>query len=504
MVARFFSQAANLDVYFAAFVVPDTVFQLLVVGAVSAAFIPIYQEYFAKSKEEANHLANAALTVVGLFFFIFSLLIVIFARPIAGLLAHYPPQELDLMANLIRIMSIGQMLFTVSSFLTGVLQSHRRFLIPAIAPLLYNVGTIAGIYFLSSRFGIYSAAIGVVFGALLHMLIQLPAAGALGYWPKIIFQPKHQGVKTMVRLMPPRALALGLDQIERWVAVNLTSFLAAGSLSIFNFARQLYVLPISLFGVSLSQASFPALAEEAILPDKTKFKETLSKSILQIFFFALPASVLVLVLRIPLVRIAFGAKSFPWDATLLTGRSLAYLSLAIAPQAVTNTLTRALYAMKNTRTSLIIGFITMVVFVSLAYLFDGTIERDVAGITLAMSIGNLLDFFLSYRAVSSRVGALGISKRIIKMLIVSVFTGIALWVPMHLLDQYVFDTTRTIPLIGLTLTVSIVGFSVYLFFCWLFKIEELADVLAIIKKIGNWRKILGESDEVIESTPDSI
>ncbi len=504
LVARFFSQAANLDVYFAAFVVPDTVFQLLVVGAVSAAFIPIYQEYFAKSKEEANHLANAALTVVGLFFFIFSLLIVIFARPIAGLLAHYPPQELDLMANLIRIMSIGQMLFTVSSFLTGVLQSHRRFLIPAIAPLLYNVGTIAGIYFLSSRFGIYSAAIGVVFGALLHMLIQLPAAGALGYWPKIIFQPKHQGVKTMVRLMPPRALALGLDQIERWVAVNLTSFLAAGSLSIFNFARQLYVLPISLFGVSLSQASFPALAEEAILPDKTKFKETLSKSILQIFFFALPASVLVLVLRIPLVRIAFGAKSFPWDATLLTGRSLAYLSLAIAPQAVTNTLTRALYAMKNTRTSLIIGFITMVVFVSLAYLFDGTIERDVAGITLAMSIGNLLDFFLSYRAVSSRVGALGISKRIIKMLIVSVFTGIALWVPMHLLDQYVFDTTRTIPLIGLTLTVSIVGFSVYLFFCWLFKIEELADVLAIIKKIGNWRKILGESDEVIESTPDSI
>lgn len=505
LVARFFgTMAASLDVYFAAFVVPDTIFQLLVVGAVSASFIPIYQEYFAKSKEQANEVANAALTLVGLFFLAVSFLIVIFARPIAGLLAHYPPDELDLMANLIRIMSIGQMLFTISSFLTGVLQSHRRFLIPAIAPLLYNLGTILGIYFLSGRLGIYSAAVGVVFGAFLHMAIQLPFTGVLGYWPKFIFQPHHPGVRTMIRLMPPRALALGLDQIERWVAVNLTSFLAIGSLSIFNFARQLYVLPISLFGVSLSQASFPALAEDALLEDKTKFKNTLSKSILQIFFFALPASVLVLVLRIPLVRIAFGAKSFPWEATLLTGRSLAFLTIAIAPQAVTNTLTRALYAMKNTKTSLTIGFITMVVFVALSYLFTNTIERDVAGITLAMSIGNLLDFFLSYYAVRSMVGSLHISKKIIKMLIVSVITGVALWIPLHLLDQFVFDTTRTLPLIGLTLTVSVVGFLVYLFFCWLFKIEELQDVTAMINKIGNWRKILGESDEVLESTPDSI
>lgn len=505
LVARFFGGfEADLDVYFAAFVIPDTIFQLLVVGAVSASFIPIYQEYFAKSKEQANDLANSALTLVGLFFFLISLLIAIFARPLAGLLAHYPSDKLDLMANLIRIMSLGQMLFTVSSFLTGVLQSHRRFLIPAIAPLLYNVGTIAGIFFLSGRFGIYSAAIGVVFGAFLHMLVQLPSAGLLGYWPKLKWQPKHVGVRTMIKLMPPRALALGLDQIERWVAVNLTSLLSVGSLSIFNFARQLYVLPISLFGVSLSQASFPALAEEALSADKTKFVSTLSKSILQIFFFALPASVLVLVLRIPLVRIAFGAKSFPWDATLLTGRSLAFLSIAIAPQAVTNTLTRALHAMKDTKTSLVIGFITMVVFVGLAYLFGNTIERSVAGITLAMSIGNLLDFFLSYFAVRRKVGPLGISKRIIKMLTVSVITGVSLWVPMHLLDQFVFDTTRTIPLIILTLTVSIIGFLVYLFFCWLFKIEELQDVVAIVKKIGNWRKILGESDEVLESTPNSI
>ena len=505
LAARFFGgMEADLDVYFAAFVIPDTIFQLLVVGAVSAAFIPIYQEYCDRSKEEANKLANAALTSIGFFLLLFSVVIIIFARPLAGLLAHFPPEKLDLMANLIRLMSVAQILFAVSAFLTGVLQSQRRFLIPALAPLLYNIGTISGIFFLSSRYGIYSAAIGVVFGAFLHMIIQLPTAKTLGYWPKIVWNPRHPGVLAMLKLMPPRTLALGLDQIERWVAVNLASLLAAGSLSIFNFARQLYVLPISLFGVSLSQASFPTLAQEALSDDKTKFKATLSKSILQIFFFALPASVLVLVLRIPLVRLAFGAKNFPWEATLLTGKALAFLSFAIAPQAVTNSLTRALHALKDTKTPLIIGFITMVVFVGLASLLGLFMERDVAVITLAMSIGNLTDFFLSYLAVRRKVGPLGISVRIIKMLFVSLFTGLSLWAPMRLLDQLVFDTTRTVPLITLTLVVSTVGFSVYLFFCWLFDIEELKDVTDIVKKIGNWRKILASSDEVLETTPNNI
>ncbi len=505
LAARFFGGLeADLDVYFAAFVIPDTVFQLLVVGAVSASFIPVYQEYFEKSEEKAHELANAALTTIGFFLLIFSVIIIIFARPLAGLLAHFPPEKLELMANLIRMMSAAQILFALSAFLTGVLQSERRFLIPAIAPLLYNLGTISGIYFLSSRFGIYSAAIGVVFGAFLHMAIQLPTARSLGYWPKIVWRMKHPGVMTMLKLMPPRTMSLGLDQIERWVAVNLTSLLAVGSLSIFNFARQLYVLPISLFGVSLSQASFPILAKEALYEDKSQFKATLSKSILQIFFFALPASVLVLVLRIPLVRLAFGAKNFPWEATLLTGKALAFFSIAIAPQAVTNTLTRALHALKDTKTSLVIGFITMIVFVGLAYALGLIVERDVAIITLAMSIGNIVDFLLSYLAVRRKVGPLGISVRMIKMVFVSLFTGISLWLPMRLLDQLVFDTTRTLPLITLTLVVSTVGFSVYLYFCWLFDIEELQDVFDIMKKIGNWRKILASSDEVLETTPNNI
>ena len=223
LVSRFFGGLeADLDVYFAAFIVPDTLFQLLILGALSAAFIPIYQEHIKeKSLKEANKMANTTLTSLGSIQLIFTFLIIIFAKPVASLITHYPEHQLNLMANLIRIMSLAQILFTISAFLTSVLQSHRRFLIPATAPIFYNLGTIAGIFFLSSKLGIYSAAVGIVFGALLHLLVQLPWAKSLGFSPKIIFQPKNPGTRSVFRLMPPRTAALSLSQIERWVAVNL-------------------------------------------------------------------------------------------------------------------------------------------------------------------------------------------------------------------------------------------------------------------------------------------
>src|SRR3989344_2756450 len=499
LASRFFGGLeGDLDVYFAAFVLPDTIFQLLVVGAVSAAFIPVFQEHLGRSKEQARYLSNAALTTIGSLLAFLTIFLIIFARPVAGLMAHYSPEKLDLMANLIRIMSLAQLLFTLSAFLTGILQAHRRFLIPAVAPLLYNLGTILGIYFFSPSLGIYSAGLGVVFGAFLHVIVQIPLVKHLGFSPRLIFRPKYPGVVTMLRLMPPRALALGLDQIERWVAVTLPPLLAAGSLSIFSFARQLYSLPVTLFGVSLSQASFPTLSDEAGNSDLSKFKQTLGRSLTQIFFFALPASVLVLVLRIPLVRLAFGARSFPWDATLLTAHALALLSLSIAPLAVTQVLTRGFHALKDTRRPLYVGAFSMVIFTISASIFGKQGSYGVLGITAAMTASNYLDFILLYLLLHRRIGPIHIAWRLLKMLIASAATALALWGPLRLLDQYVFDTTRTLPLIGLTLIVSAVGFLVYLIFCKILKIEELADVAALIKKLGNWRRILGESEEVIE------
>ena len=501
LASHFFGgQEGLLDVYFAAFVIPDTVFQLLVVGAISASFIPIYQEYFEKSADEANKLGRSVLSLISFAIILLSLIVSIFAVPLSSAITHFSPEKVQIMANLIRIMSLAQIIFSVSAVFTGVLQSQQRFLIPAFAPLLYNLGTILGVLLLSSRFGIYSAAIGVVLGSLLHCLVQLPSVIRLGFRPRLIFRDFHPGVFQIARLMPGRTLSLALDQATRWIALNLTSLLAPGSLSIFTFARQLYILPISLFGVSLSQATFPVLSKDALLEDKTQFKSTLTKSILQIFFFSLPASVLILVLRVPLVRLAFGAKSFPWEATLDTGRSLALLTLSIAPLAVSHIFIRALHALKDTKTPLLTGFLSLCFYGFLSFLLARTYGWGITGLCLALSLANIFDFSLVYFFLVKKIGRLSLSFKLFKMILVTTLTGFSLWLPMRLLDQFVFDTTKTLPLIALTLIVTTVGFSVYLTFCWLFKVEELTEFLQLVHKLGNWRKILASSDEVLDST----
>lgn len=499
LASHFFGGSEGiLDIYFAAFLVPDTIFQLLVVGSVSASFIPLYQEKSADSDQKANVFANSALVLINLAIILTSLAISIFAYPISNLLTHFDHEKLTIMTNLIRLMSIAQVVFATSSILTGVLQARKVFLVPSLAPILYNLGTILGVVLLADKFGIYGVAYGVILGSLLHAAVQIPTAYRLGFrFSPFLFDIKS-GVVEMIKLMPARTLSLSLDQVQRWIAVNLASLLSSGSLTVFTFARQLYVLPISLFGISLSQATFPSLAQSALESDKTQFKQILSKSIMQIFFFALPASILILVLRVPLVRIAFGAKSFPWDATLDTGRALALLALSIAPQSVNHTLTRSLYSLKDTKTPLVVGLASTALFLLLSTVFSRALGLGILGICLALTLSNLADFAFLYWKIVRKVGSLGLTVKLSKIVLIGVFTAFSLWGPMRLLDKFVFDTTRTIPLIVLTIIVSAVGFGVYYIFCSLFKVEEIDEVNHIFKKLGNWRKILASSDELID------
>jgi len=488
---------ADLDVYFAAFVIPDTIFQLLVVGALSAAFIPVYSRYLDKGTKKANELANATLNTILVTLTLVTIFIAIFADPISNLIAHFPPEQSRLMASLMRLMLVSQIFFTISTFLTGIIQSHRRFLIPAFAPLLYNFGIILGIIFLSPSFGIYGAAWGVVIGAILHMLVQFPLSHHLGYRYQAIISLKHPGVRTITRLMIPRTLALAISQAERWIAVIITSLLAAGSLSIFNFARQLYTMPIILFGVSLGQASFPNLSLEAS-GKLDKFNRTLSQTLLQIFFLSLPASALLLILRIPIVRLAFGADNFPWSATLLTGKTLAIFAISIAPQAASHVLVRAYYALEDTKTPLVISLITVTLSLALSYFLALHFGLGILGIAIAVSISDVLGFFLLTSFLQRRTGLFYIYGPASKMLIATIFTTASLWLPFRVLDQFVFDTTRTLPLIALTTVTTSIGMMVYFGFSYLLNVEELNAVVKIVHRLGNWRKVLSRSEEVIE------
>ena len=492
-----------LDAYFAAFVLPDTIFQLLILGALSAAFIPVFTEALRRDKKEAWHIANSAVSGILLLFFILSAGLFIFANQASRILApNFSPELSQITALLIRVMLTAQFFFALSSFMTGILQSHRLFILPALAPLFYNLGIIIGTIFLSPFIGIFGPAVGVVLGSIFHFLIQLPGVIKIGFRPKLSTDWKNPDVKRMLRLMPARAFTLAIGQLERIIAVAVSSSLAAGTITLFNFARQLYVLPITILGATIGQASFPSLAH-AREEGKEKFGETIAATMLQLLFFVLPAAALLLVLRIPAVRLAFGSKEFPWEATLLTGKAVAIFSLSVPAQALNQILTRSFYAAQNTKIPLISAIISTLPVIFLAPFFSIKLGLGILGIVASIVISDFFNVIILTVVLNTLIVP-GLIRRMakptVKIAIASVATGLCLWVPLRLLDQFVFDTTKTLALIGLSASVSAIGLAVYLFLAKILKIEQLSAVLEITQKIGNWKQVLSESEEVLEPT----
>jgi putative peptidoglycan lipid II flippase len=503
LIGHFFGSAASyLDVYYAAFVLPDTLFQLLVVGALSAAFIPTFTKYLSKDEKDAWHMASLAMNIIVLSLALIAGIIFIFARPISALVAPgFSAQQILIMTGLLRIMLVAQIFFSVSGFLTSIIQTHHRFLVPALAPIGYNLGIIFGIIVLAPHIGIYGPAVGVVLGAILHMLVQIPLAIKLGFRFKPILNITHPGVREVATLMPPRAVALGLDQVEQFVAVTLASLLTSGSLSILNAARTLYTIPASLFGATIGQAAFPALSRVSSNENLSEFKKILADSLLQILFISLPVSTLFIILRIPIVRIIFGSRTFPWSATLLTGKTLAILAVSASFYAVMQLIVRGFYALHDTATPLKIGTAAAVfdiVFSVLAvYVFQWNVMGIALGITATSIVETIVLLTVLYRKLGWTADTNIMFFAVGKMIFTSFITGLSLWLPMRLLDKFVFDTTRTIPLLALTGVTSLIGMVVYLCLSYLFKVEELKSYLALLKRVGNWRQIIFTPEPVM-------
>ena len=506
LAGSFFGGAEHqLDAYFAAFVLPDTVFQLLILGALSAAFIPVFTNYLRRDQSEAWHVASAAMTGILFSFLLISAVLFIFAVPATRLLVpDFPPDLIRLTASLTRIMLAGQFFFALSAFMTGILQSHHRFLLSALAPLLYNLGIIIGIVALSPVIGIYGPAVGVVLGAFLHFIVQLPLALKLGFRVRFTADLNHQGVRRILRLMPARTVTLGLgQQLDKIIATAVASSLAAGTLAIFNFARQLYILPVTMFGATVGQASFPALSR-AREDGRDRFTATIAMTLLQLLFFSFPAAALLLVLRVPAVRLAFGARQFPWEATLLTGKAAALFALAIPAQAGSQLLTRSFYAAQNTKTPLITAVISAASLIFLVKGFSAWTDIGILGVISAIAISDIVNFFLLLALLELRVVP-GLIKSFIrplsKIIFATAVTAVMLWIPLRLLDQFVFDTTRTLPLIGLTATVSFIGMGIYFLLAKLLGIAQLESVLRLIRRLANWRQILSESSATLAPQP---
>lgn len=505
LLVSIFGASDTLGVYLASSRLPDFLFQLIIAGALSSAFIPVFSQYLDKKKyEEANRLGSSLLALGLIIFFILGVILFIFAQQFSSLIAPgFSASQIELMAHLTRIIIAGELVFIIGSFFSVILQSYNHFFIPGIASALYNLGIILGIKLLSPVFGISSAAYGVVLGASIFALIQLPLIKRVGFSFKPTLSFKTKGVMEVFKLMLPRTLSIGVFQLGTIFVVTLISFLPSPGRSyvIFDYAQTLAFAPVVLFGQAIAQAAFPVLSREK---DKLMdFKATFITSFNQMLYLVLPISALFLVLRIPIVRLIYGTTQFDWPATVLTGRTLAFFSISIFASSLSYLIARGFYALHDTKTPLVVGTVTTILMITLGALFTFVNKMGVEGIAIAFSIATIANVLISLAFLDRKVG--GFDKKALflsvgKITIATVFTGFALYIPIKLLDQLVFDTTRTVGLLLLTGISSFAGLSLYLFLTWLFNVKEATVFLLLFRKIGDWRQVLGKSDEVIDGT----
>ncbi len=488
-------------VFFAAFRIPDLMFQLLIFGAVSVAFIPVFTDLLQKDEKEAFSFAADILNVILVGFIAVSILVFIFVNLLTGLVVPgFSPEQKLATAELTRIILFGQVLLVIGSFFTGISQSFQRFIIPSFASVFYNLGIILGILFLTPAWGISGPAFGVVIGAAMHGLAQIPLVMSLGFRFKFVFNPFTSGIKEVWGMMSVRTIGVAVEQINETVGIILASLISSASVTFLTFAQHLHTVPIGLFGATLAQAALPVLAKANSKGEKEAFKGTLLTTMHQILFLALPSVAILIVLRIPAVRLVFGASQFNWEATVLTGRTLAFLSLGLAAQSIVLLLVRSFYALKDTKTPVIISISTVLLNIVLSVLFVRVLFLEVWSLGLSYSIATIVSVPLLLFALNKKLGGFDTKDLYMpafKMTFAAFVSAVALYVPIKLLDQLVFDTTRTVNLILLTGIASFFGLSIYLILVWLMKVRELETFGNFIKKICKM-KFNVKSEEIIQ------
>ena len=406
ILAGQFGAGDTLDAYYAAFRIPDLIYNLMIVGALSAAFIPVFTQLIAEEKEEeAWKLSSGILSLQIIITGIISIFLVIFSPQLmrlvtpgyAGVMMDpkiYVGSKMDFVTLMTRIMFLSPFLMGVSGIFGGILVSFKKFLIYSLAPIFYNLGIIIGAVFFVKYFGPIGLALGVVLGALLHMLVQFPSVKFSGFSFKLTFIQalKNPNVRKVLKLMVPRTLTIAVSQINFTIITIFASTLATGSLAIFNFANNIQSAPLGLFGISFSIAVFPTLSALAAKKQKADFVAAFAKTFNQILFFVIPLSVFLIVLRAQTVRVLLGSGKFNWSNTTLTFEVLGILSLSLFAQSLLPLLTRAFYALQNTKIPLYIGIVSEAVNLGIVVLFlrSGTVLGLPAGLVankLAMLLG---------------------------------------------------------------------------------------------------------------------
>jgi putative peptidoglycan lipid II flippase len=487
VIGATFGATPQLDAFWAAFRIPDALFNLLVAGALSSAFIPVFAGYLAKEREkEAWHVASSVMNLLILSLTALSVVMWV-AAPILvpALVAGFKddPAQLEECIRLTRIMLLSPIFMGLSALVTGMLQSYRQFLAGAIAPLVYNGVQILFALFLSPFLGIDALAYGVVAGAAMMFLVQIPELTFRRTQYELAFDLSHAGVREILALAGPRTLSLGAVQIVFFVDTYLASSMPEGSLTALNYAFQLMLLPLGVFSIAISAAIFPTLSHYASLGQAAKMRDALQQAIRWILFLTLPTAIVMVVLRRPIVNLLFQYGAFGAEARELTQATFLFYSLGLAGHALVQILARAYYASRDTTTPLALTLVSIGVNVILSVTLAPTM--GINGLALANSIATLGEaaLLLVLLAPRARLRMVGLGYATLKQITAALLMGVGMFLFIRVTNipfDLVVEPNKLVLFLQ-TLLATAFGAFVYALSAYLLRISELQEVLAFLR-----------------------
>lgn len=408
-----FGASRTIDIYYSAFKIPDLIFNLLVLGSVSSAFIPVFIESYSKDPQSAWRTAQNFLNTIFVSVAVICGLGVIFVRPIIFLVAPgFSGPDRELAIGLTQLMFLSPIIFSISTIIGSVLQSFEKFLAYSIAPIFYNVGIIIGALYFAPLFKsrgqteLLGLGLGVILGAVMHLLIQLPPAFRAGFRFKAVFDFADEKFRKILKLMVPRTLGLGAYSIDSIVTNAIASLLGTGSIAVFNFANNFQFVPISVVGISTAIAVFPRLSFHAADGKHDDFRDRLYSALKNTVVVVLPVAILLFMFRKLIIKTILGAGLFGGASVEITASVLGIFMFGVLAQSLIPILSRAFYAMQNTKTPVMVSIFSIAINITLGLIFSFVLHLGVRGLAMAFSIaGNvnfLLLFFLFHRKYLTR------------------------------------------------------------------------------------------------------
>lgn len=488
LLAARFGVSGTLDAYFAAFSLPDLLFFILVSGALVVTLLPVLNERLQHhNKKSAWEVASSLINVLAVLTLIASVVIFIFASPIISIIApSFDETRHEIAVNVMRILALNPFFFSVSSVFGTIQQAFGRFFFFALAPIIYNLGIIFGIVYLSEWYGIYGVAYGVVIGAIAQMGIQVLGLQGLGFTYKPHIFWRNQGFRKVIRLIVPRSIDEGIEHLIALVERAIASGLSVGAIASYQFAFGLKNYPITLIGTAIATAAFPSISSRALGTRTDLLKKEIREVARAILWFAIPTAAAIVILRGYIVRLLLGFG----DATI--ANILGWFALAILFQTLLRLVTRIFYAQQDTKTPLYASIIAIILNIILALILAHTF--GVVGLAMAQSIVAVIEVSFLFVILVRRLGFF-FNKAFLMNIVKTFISAAAMTGVTYLLVRFVFPLLAgetgfftLAPKFGAIVSIS---FAVYLLLGTKLRLPEAVTISNRLKRIMFKRVPLG-------------